>query len=284
VAKYNLERFTGGRRSVELEDGSTKGATVGKNLFWSDGSVILEAELRAIAGPSNPTFAYTDWQLIANIPGPITELSTLAGTGFVFVSPTTDYSVIDTTSAVAGSVPQFDGLVWGMGTALTNPMTLEGDMIVGGPLGVPTAVPAGTIAYVWTSNGPGVAPSWQVSSGGDGSFGCTFDGAGSALTAGKQVRGTIPFDCTIDRVSLLGDVTGDAVVDIWVDGYATYPPNAGDSITGATPPTLVAADKSEDSTLTGWTVTLTKGDTVIFSLTSAATLTQLTCTLEVTKL
>jgi hypothetical protein len=53
-----------------------------------------------------------------------------------------------------------------VGGGMTNPMTTAGDMIVGGTSGAPTRVAAGTNGYKWTSNGPGVAPSWQASSGG----------------------------------------------------------------------------------------------------------------------
>jgi hypothetical protein len=51
---------------------------------------------------------------------------------------------------------------------LSNPMTTEGDLIVAGASGVPTRLAANTGGYVLTSNGPGVAPSWQPSSGGGG--------------------------------------------------------------------------------------------------------------------
>jgi hypothetical protein len=63
--------------------------------------------------------------------------------------------------------------VWvGMSTAYAgswgaaNPMTAIGDMIVGGASGIPTSLAAGTVNYVLTSNGAGVAPSWKVSSSG----------------------------------------------------------------------------------------------------------------------
>ena len=46
-----------------------------------------------------------------------------------------------------------------------NPMTTIGDMIIGGASGIPTSLAAGTVNYVLTSNGPGVAPSWKVSAG-----------------------------------------------------------------------------------------------------------------------
>jgi hypothetical protein len=50
-----------------------------------------------------------------------------------------------------------------------NPMTAVGDMLIGGTGGIPTRLAAGTAAYVLTSNGAGVAPTWQVAAGGVGS-------------------------------------------------------------------------------------------------------------------
>jgi hypothetical protein len=52
--------------------------------------------------------------------------------------------------------------------SLSNPMTTVGDIIVGGTAGAPTRLAAGTSGGVLTSNGPGVAPSYQPGGGGGG--------------------------------------------------------------------------------------------------------------------
>ena len=53
--------------------------------------------------------------------------------------------------------------------SLSNPMTTAGDIIVGGTAGTPTRLAAGaTAGNVLTSNGPGVAPSYQAGGGGGG--------------------------------------------------------------------------------------------------------------------
>lgn len=55
----------------------------------------------------------------------------------------------------------------GGGGGMTNPMTTDGDIIVGGASGTPTRLAAGsTSGHVLTSNGSGVAPSWQASGAG----------------------------------------------------------------------------------------------------------------------
>lgn len=90
----------------------------------------------------------------------------------------------------------------------------------------------------------------------------------------------MPFDGAIEAVRLLADVSGSIVVDIWKDTYANYPPTDADSITASAPPTLSSAEKSEDSTLTGWTKTFAKGDILAFNVDSATTVKQVTLSLR----
>ena len=127
----------------------------------------------------------------------------------------------------------------------------------------------------------------QVELGRRGGFGISVDGEGSAVTTG--VKGTpirISDNCTIDSVEMVADVSGVAVVDIWANSYANYPPTSADSIVGSNAPTLTAATgpgaiKSQDDTLTGWTTSLNRGDYIIFNVDEAATLTKLTLTINV---
>ena len=79
---------------------------------------------------------------------------------------------------------------------------------------------------------------------------------------------------TIDRATVLLDQSGSIVVDIWKDTYINYPPVDADSITSATPPTVTTATKSEDTTLTSWTTSVTAGDIIGFSVDSATTATR----------
>lgn len=93
----------------------------------------------------------------------------------------------------------------------------------------------------------------------------------------------IPFACTINQVTLLADQSGSIVVDIWKDTYANYPPTVADTITASAKPTLSAAEKSQDSTLTGWTTSISAGDILRFNVDSATTVTRVTLSLKVTK-
>ncbi len=119
------------------------------------------------------------------------------------------------------------------------------------------------------------------------SFGIAIDGGGAPITTGVKGYTTIPNAGTITKVTMLADVSGSAVVDIWKCTYAQFDagathPVAGDKITASAPPTITTSTKSTDSTLTGWTLTVAKGDVVAFSVTSATTITRLNLTVEMT--
>jgi hypothetical protein len=106
-------------------------------------------------------------------------------------------------------------------------------------------------------------------------------GSGTVIPTGTQVPVRIPWDATIVRVSALSLVSGSIVVDVWKDTLANYPPTNADSITASAPITISSDDNSEDATLTGWTTSLSRGDTLIFNVDSATTITQATIELEV---
>lgn len=106
-------------------------------------------------------------------------------------------------------------------------------------------------------------------------IGVVIDGGGSAITTGIKGRRSFPVAGTITGVRMLADQSGSAVIDIWKDTYANYPPTVADTITASAKPTISAATKSEDTTLTGWTITVNAGDTFIFNVDSATTITWL---------
>ena len=110
-----------------------------------------------------------------------------------------------------------------------------------------------------------------------------IDGGGAALTTGVAGDIEIPWDCTINRCTLLADQSGSVVVDIWYDTYANYPPTNSDSITSAANPTISSATSAQDTTLTGWTTTLVAGRTLRFNVDSVTSITRLTISLKVTK-
>ena len=83
------------------------------------------------------------------------------------------------------------------------------------------------------------------------------------ITTGVKGFVEVPFACTITAATLLSTdaaaTSGSIVVDIWKDTYANYPPTVADTITASAKPTLSAASKSRDTTLTGWTTAIRGG-------------------------
>lgn len=110
-----------------------------------------------------------------------------------------------------------------------------------------------------------------------------IDGGGATITTGIKGDIRIPFACTITGVTMLADQSGSIVVDIWKDTYANYPPTDADSITASAVPTITTAVKSEDTTLTGWTTSITAGDTLRYNVDSVTTIQRVLVTLTVTR-
>lgn len=121
----------------------------------------------------------------------------------------------------------------------------------------------------------------------NGQFGIDVDGGGVAITTGVKGFVVIPYDCTIIQATVLSTdasaTSGSIVFDVWKDTYANYPPTIADTITASAKPTLSSANKSQDSTLTGWTVTVTAGDVLAFNVDSASTVTHVVLLLKVVK-
>lgn len=107
------------------------------------------------------------------------------------------------------------------------------------------------------------------------------DAGGDELPTGVLGDLLVPFACTITAATLLADQAGDAVVDIWKDTTANFPPTDADSITASAQPTLSNAASATDSTLTDWTTSISAGDVLRFNLDSVDTITRLSIILTV---
>ena len=109
------------------------------------------------------------------------------------------------------------------------------------------------------------------------------DGGGDVITTGVQGRLVMPFNAVITAVELLADQYGSIEVDIWKSDYAGYPPSSADTICASTPPTISTAQKSQDTTLAGWTTTLNRGDCLVYNVVSASAVQQVSVVLLVTR-
>lgn len=110
-----------------------------------------------------------------------------------------------------------------------------------------------------------------------------IDGGGSVIETGVKGDLQVPFACTITEWTILLDQSGSITVDIWKDTYANYPPTDADSITASATPSVTTATKNTSSTLTGWTTSISAGDTLRYNVDSVTTATRATVLLKVTK-
>ena len=113
------------------------------------------------------------------------------------------------------------------------------------------------------------------------SVGIIFDGGGVAL--GAQTRCTIVnIAGTIKGFTMISDVSGGATVDVQTVAYSSYTgPGAASSITDSHTPTMASAVKYQDTTLTGWTTSLSANTVVCFVLSSPSTVTWLNADLKI---
>ncbi len=173
----------------------------------------------------------------------------------------------------------------------TGPTGATGPTGIGvtGPSGGPTG-PTGTAGVTGPTGATGggtTGPTGSAGPTGLGNLGIQFvaDGAGFALTTGIKAYLTVQHACTITGVTMLADQSGSIVVDIYKSTYAAFDPPTvpavAHKITSATPPTISAAKKSVNTTLTGWTVALAAGDVLAFDITSITTIQRITVGLKV---
>jgi hypothetical protein len=114
-------------------------------------------------------------------------------------------------------------------------------------------------------------------------IGFVIDGGGSVISPGVKGDLLVDFDCLITKATLLADVSGSIVVDIWRDNLASAPPTDADSITAAAPPTITSNTFSQDTALTGWTKSVTAGSVLRFNVDSATAIKRVTVALTVIK-
>ncbi len=98
-----------------------------------------------------------------------------------------------------------------------------------------------------------------------------FDGGGAVLIVGSKcyVRALCAF--TITQATVTCYPSGSVTLDVKKADYATFPTLT--SIVASAPPTVSGAQKSKDTTLTGWTVAVAQDDILEISITAATTAT-----------
>lgn len=117
-----------------------------------------------------------------------------------------------------------------------------------------------------------VTHTWELKeSGGNKYFGAVFDGGGSAIAADKKAYLRIPVTGTIVAAYIMADTTGTINVEVWKDTFAHFPPTIADKISASAPIALDSAQSAENTTLTGWTTSVTAGEVICFNVSALAT-------------
>lgn len=160
-----------------------------------------------------------------------------------------------------------------------------GDTVWGGiatGLGAPSAAPdshlpvyrdtASGKVYVWDGS------AWQAAVPQGGSIVAGWSSQ-SALPSGLVQDVYVRSSGTITAWTLIADATGSASVAISKCAYSGYDGSLS-SIVASAPPTLSSAVKATSSTLTGWTTSVTAGDVLRFTLSSASGLDRLVIVLD----
>jgi hypothetical protein len=121
----------------------------------------------------------------------------------------------------------------------------------------------------------------QTGSLGKTAIGITIDGAGSVITNGDKGSISIPYNATLNNVTMIADVSGVCVIDILKSNFSIYPTSS--SICSTSKPTISGSIKFIDSTLSSWTTNIQNGDILDFQVLSASGITKLNLTIGATK-
>lgn len=224
--------------------------------------------------------ATTDGQLlIGNSSTSNYTLSTLtAGSG---ISVTNGNGSI--TIAASGS-----GTVTSVGLTAPSILSVSGSPVTtSGTLALSLASQNANLVFAGPTSGGSTAPSFRSLVTADlpsnqiiRVISFTIDGGGAPFGTGSKGYVIVPYAGTITNVTMLADQTGSAVLDIKKSSYSGFPSTT--SIVASAPPTISSAQKSQDTTLTGWTTSVSAGDILEFSVTSNSSITRLVVGLKVT--
>ncbi|MFW6118864.1 MAG: hypothetical protein ACOC7S_00860 [Planctomycetota bacterium] len=109
-----------------------------------------------------------------------------------------------------------------------------------------------------------------------------IDGGGSAIETGEKGHFVVPAGEIVEVVLLAGQ-SGDIKVDLWKDTYGNFPPTDADSICGGNEPEISSGNKDRDTTLSGWTTSLSDGDVIAVNVDSVDTIERCTVALKIEK-
>lgn len=169
-------------------------------------------------------------------------------------------------SSLASLTPPAGAILYVTNATATNPVICSGS----------TATTARYESGQWNGGGGAIAPAGTT-------IGATFINGGFALSGTTTICQAIPLTGVITAVRVTADISGSATIGITTVASGSYTGIAGyggyTSIVASDPPSLSSQVLRDDTTLTGWTTTLTAGQRICFQVSSPSTITTLAITL-----
>lgn len=136
-----------------------------------------------------------------------------------------------------------------------------------------TGVAPGSSGNVLTSNGS----AWTSAAPAGGSVTrdivWAISGSGATITTGSKFGLTVDYACTISQWTIVGDQSGSIVIDVWKLAFnQDNNPTVANTITASAKPTVSSHKGAQSSTLTGWTTSISAGDTLFFNVDSVTSM------------
>jgi hypothetical protein len=235
-------------------------------LYFSTDTLVLER--------SNGT-AWESYSGVSGGGGLHASTHATGGTDPVILS---QGQVTGLTTSLAGKVDVSDGRLVNARTPTAHGSTHAAggsdSLLITGLAGFP----GGTTTYLRADGTFAASPSVPVRVG---VIEIIIDGGASPISTGLKAILEIPFLCYIQGVTLLADVVGSIVIDIWKSTYASYPPTVLNTILSGAKPSISAAIKSQNFTLTGWDIAISPGDILAFNVDMASVVKRVTLSLNV---
>lgn len=294
----------------------TADSAAGSGLSWQSAAALAGAHIISDNGTpmaQEPTLEFVGFT-VADVPGPPGKTRVTAN----FINPMTtpgDLIVGTTAGAAARLAKGADGymlrvdptthlLAWvappaGTGTVTSVAQTVPSEFAVAGSpvstsgtLAITKANQNANLVWAGPTSGGAAAPTFRSLVAADvpinlKRMSIAFqlgDGTNAIVAASEREQWVeLNFDATIEGWELSADAAGSIVIDVWKDTYANYPPTVADTIAASAKPTLSAAAKNRDVTLTGWTTAITRGDTIKIHVDSSSTVKAATLTLYLVK-
>lgn len=130
--------------SVVIDADATEGSIVGRSLYWDDGALVQESEIRNTAGGATSTttvsgssgVGVTLWSLVLQIPAIIKSLAALTSNGWIRNDSATlsasywPYNKLSVDTGEELTIPTGHELLVFSDFTMDGSITLDGDLVI----------------------------------------------------------------------------------------------------------------------------------------------------------